>query len=156
MFIINFYLNMFRAPLCSKHVEIEVNNKHLIVASCWFFSLHTLLTMHGHRNLKLAQHLFLWHWLGYKLKINILTASIIPYLASLVAIQTIVENILQENGVKYRLNLKRMWFLSQSDIEYPCAKLFCRIYIFFPVLYLGLGGESMKYCRLIKANGHER
>ena len=31
-------------------VEIEVNNKDLIVASCWFFSLHTLLTMHGHRN----------------------------------------------------------------------------------------------------------
>jgi hypothetical protein len=36
-----------------RHVEIEVNNKHLIVESCWFFSLHTLLTMHGHRNLKL-------------------------------------------------------------------------------------------------------
>ena len=36
----------------AKHVETEVNNKHLIVASCWFFSLHTLLTMHGHRNLK--------------------------------------------------------------------------------------------------------
>ena len=35
---------------CPKHVETEVNNKHLIVASCWFFSLHTLLTMHGHRN----------------------------------------------------------------------------------------------------------
>ena len=34
------------------HIETEVNNKHLIVASCWFFSLHTLLTMHGHRNLK--------------------------------------------------------------------------------------------------------
>ena len=34
--------------------ETEVDNKHLIVASCWFFlSLHTLLTMHGHRNLKL-------------------------------------------------------------------------------------------------------
>jgi len=31
---------------------MEVNNKHLIVASCWFFSLHTLLTMHGHRNQK--------------------------------------------------------------------------------------------------------
>ena len=38
---------------CSKHVETEVDNKHLIVASCWFFSLHTLLTIHGHRNLKL-------------------------------------------------------------------------------------------------------
>ena len=38
---------------CPKHVEIEVNNKHLIIASCWFFSLHNLLTMHGHRNLKL-------------------------------------------------------------------------------------------------------
>ena len=40
------------------HVETEVNNKHLIVASCWFFlSLHTLLTMHGHRNLKHIAHL---------------------------------------------------------------------------------------------------
>jgi len=38
-----------------KHVETEVNNKHLIVASCWSsLSLHTLLTMHGHRNLKLS------------------------------------------------------------------------------------------------------
>ena len=28
-------------------------NKHLTVASCWFsLSLHNLLTMHGHRNLK--------------------------------------------------------------------------------------------------------
>ena len=26
---------------CPKHVETEVNNKHLIVASCCFFSLHT-------------------------------------------------------------------------------------------------------------------
>ena len=26
---------MFRALLCPKHVETEVNNKHLIVASCW-------------------------------------------------------------------------------------------------------------------------
>ena len=26
---------MFRASLCPKHVETEVNNKHLIVASCW-------------------------------------------------------------------------------------------------------------------------
>ena len=40
-----------------KHAETEVNNKHLIVASCWFFSLHTLLTMYGHRNLKLSQSL---------------------------------------------------------------------------------------------------
>ena len=39
-----------------KHVETEVNNKHLIVASCWFFSLHTLVTMHGHRNLKRVEH----------------------------------------------------------------------------------------------------
>jgi len=39
---------------CPKHVETEVDNKHLIVTSCWFFlSLHTLLTMHGHRSLKL-------------------------------------------------------------------------------------------------------
>jgi len=31
-----------------------VKNKHLTVASCWFsLSLHNLLTMHGHRNLKL-------------------------------------------------------------------------------------------------------
>ena len=27
---------MFRASLCPKHVETEVDNKHLIVASCWF------------------------------------------------------------------------------------------------------------------------
>ena len=33
--IINFCLNMFRASLCPKHVETEVDNKHLIVASCW-------------------------------------------------------------------------------------------------------------------------
>ena len=79
--------------------------------------------------------------IGIYIKINILIAIIIPYLVSLAAIQTIVKNILQENGVKYRLNLKRMWFLSQTDIEYPCAKLFCRIYIFFPVLCLGLGGK---------------
>jgi len=32
-----------------------VKNKHLTVASCWFsLSLHNLLTMHGHRHLKLA------------------------------------------------------------------------------------------------------
>ena len=32
----------------------SVNNKHLIVASCWFsLSLHNLLTTHGHRDLKL-------------------------------------------------------------------------------------------------------
>jgi len=43
MLIINVYLNMFLALLCQKHVEIEVNNKHLIVASCWFFSLHTMM-----------------------------------------------------------------------------------------------------------------
>jgi len=36
MFIINFCLNIFRASLCPKHVETEVNNKHLIVASFWF------------------------------------------------------------------------------------------------------------------------
>jgi len=44
---------------------------------------------------------------------------IIPSLARLVATQTRMKNILQENGVKYRLNLKRMWFLSQTDIQYP-------------------------------------
>jgi len=33
----------------------SVDNKHLTVASCWFsLSLHNLLTMHGHRNLKLT------------------------------------------------------------------------------------------------------
>jgi len=37
MFIINFYLNMFRASLCPKHVGIEVNNKHIIVAFVGFF-----------------------------------------------------------------------------------------------------------------------
>ena len=32
----------------------SIDNKHLTVASCWFsISLHNLLTMHGHRNLKL-------------------------------------------------------------------------------------------------------
>jgi len=31
----------------------SVDNKHLIVASCWFsLSLHNLLTIHGHKNLK--------------------------------------------------------------------------------------------------------
>ena len=31
-----------------------VENKHLTLASCWFsLSLHNLLTMHGHRNLKI-------------------------------------------------------------------------------------------------------
>jgi len=31
----------------------STDNKHLTVASCWFsLSLHDLLTMHGHRNLK--------------------------------------------------------------------------------------------------------
>jgi len=41
----------------------SVDNKHLTVESCWFsLSLHDLLTMHGHRNLKLAcyySHLWL-------------------------------------------------------------------------------------------------
>jgi len=33
----------------------SVKNKHLTVASCWFsLSVHNLLTMHGHRNLKLG------------------------------------------------------------------------------------------------------
>jgi len=33
----------------------SVDNKHLTVASCWFsLSLHSLLPMHGHRNLKLT------------------------------------------------------------------------------------------------------
>jgi len=39
-------------------VETEVDNKHLIVASCWFFlSLHIFLTMYGHRNLKLIRYI---------------------------------------------------------------------------------------------------
>ena len=33
-----------------------VKNKHLTVASCWFsLSLHNLLTIHGHRNLKVTE-----------------------------------------------------------------------------------------------------
>ena len=37
----------------------SIDNKHLTVASCWFsLSLHNLLTMHGHRNLKLTNRLF--------------------------------------------------------------------------------------------------
>ena len=36
------------------------DNKHLTVASCWFsISLHNLLTMHGHRNLKIMRFLLL-------------------------------------------------------------------------------------------------
>ena len=36
-----------------------VDNKHLTVVSCWFsLSLHDLLTMHDHRNLKLSLILF--------------------------------------------------------------------------------------------------
>jgi len=35
-----------------------VDNKHLTVASCWLsLSLHDLLTMHGHRNLKYVRKL---------------------------------------------------------------------------------------------------
>ena len=35
----------------------SIDNKHLTVASCWFsFSLHNLLTMHGHRNLNAVVH----------------------------------------------------------------------------------------------------
>ena len=45
----------------------SVDNKHLTLASCWFFiSLHNFLTMHGHRNLKLTIVLFSkkspWGW----------------------------------------------------------------------------------------------
>jgi len=43
-----------RCRMRALHVEREVNNKYLIVASSWFFCLHTLLTTHGHRNLKEA------------------------------------------------------------------------------------------------------
>jgi len=41
-----------------------VKNKHLTVASCWFsLSPHNLLTMHGHRNLKLCNIIALhWPW----------------------------------------------------------------------------------------------
>ena len=36
-----------------------VDNKHLIVASCWFsLCLHNLLTMHDHRNLKFVLYWF--------------------------------------------------------------------------------------------------
>ena len=52
--------------------KTEANNKHLIVASCWFFYLHTLLTMHGQRNLKscmmLPSHLYLGLPLGLVVK----------------------------------------------------------------------------------------
>ena len=38
----------------------SIDNKHLIVASCWFsISLHNLLTMHGYRNLKSFTYFFL-------------------------------------------------------------------------------------------------
>ena len=38
----------------------SVDNKHLTVASCWFsLLLHNLLTMHGHRNLKLLIYLII-------------------------------------------------------------------------------------------------
>jgi len=41
----------------------SIHNKHLTVASCWFsLSLHNLLTMHGHRNLKPMVKLVLISW----------------------------------------------------------------------------------------------
>ena len=41
----------------------EVDNKRLIVASCWFsLSFHTWLTMHGYRNLKLYRTGYLAHY----------------------------------------------------------------------------------------------
>jgi len=40
----------------------SVDNKHLTVASCWFsLSLHNLLTMHGHRNLKHNAIICAWY-----------------------------------------------------------------------------------------------
>jgi len=43
----------------ARNILRKVNNKHLIVASCWFFlSFHTLLTMHCHRSLKLSSICF--------------------------------------------------------------------------------------------------
>jgi len=39
----------------------SVDNKHLTVESCWFsLSLHNLLTMHGHRNLKIICYQNKW------------------------------------------------------------------------------------------------
>jgi len=40
-----------------------VDNTHLTVASCWFsLSLHNLLTMHGHRNLKIGTNVLKDNW----------------------------------------------------------------------------------------------
>ena len=42
----------------------SIDNKHLTLVSCWFsLSLHNLLTMHGHRNLKFG-NLFLLQFRG--------------------------------------------------------------------------------------------
>ena len=49
----NGFFVLLKMGIMMPEVETEVNNKHLTVASCWFFYLHTLLTMHGHRYLKL-------------------------------------------------------------------------------------------------------
>jgi len=50
---------------------VKVDNKHLTVASCWVsISLHNLLTMHGHRNLKITVNIidfsayFLFHFIS--------------------------------------------------------------------------------------------
>jgi len=63
---------MAAAVLCSNRLRVlnwkisracwafaSVDNKHLIVASCWFsLSLHNLLMIHGHRNLKNLLYLY--------------------------------------------------------------------------------------------------
>ena len=47
----------------------SIDNKHLTVASCWFsLSLHTLLTMHGHGNLKLLNVYFWFRWSLLKIR----------------------------------------------------------------------------------------
>ena len=58
------FLNMFRTSLCPSSGEQDVCycTAHLNVVSCWFsLSLHNLLTMHGHRNLKIVKRrIFFW------------------------------------------------------------------------------------------------
>lgn len=97
--------------------------------------------MFGFQRILTGQHLFLWHLLGFNTKNIYSNSNYYSLFGEFCRHTDDSENILQENGVKYRLNWKRMWLLSQTDTEYPYAKLFCRIYIFFPVLYLGLGGK---------------
>jgi len=54
----------------------SVDNKQLTVASCWFsLSLHDLLTMHGHRNLKLPT---ITQWIPIN-KLTIRTYTLVYY-----------------------------------------------------------------------------